>query len=120
MDELVGWLRERLDEDERVALRLEDDRPEHPRQVAYYDYATEDMLSVLGLPRRSVLARVEAERMILDAHSRPWIGAYEGTTCDECMNGWPCPTLRALAYGHRHDGPGYDPAWDPEGAEVAG
>lgn len=89
---------------------------------------------------RSVLARVEAERAIVELHwsfplSRQVLGTQFAehkrendpdshgcghcTTDDGPLVSWPCPTLRWLAYGHRFDIDGYDQRWALEPAGTA-
>lgn len=62
----------------------------------------------------SVLARVEAERQLLlvsTVGADPITGhAYEPEGIEVLRY-----TLRCVAYGHRHDAPGYEPEWTPDG-----
>lgn len=92
-----------------------------------------DAIHIVRHDPRSVLARVEAERALVVAHSQTGPGSLDGPpwgrgpvclACAETIEDggdrageFPCRTLRLLAYGHRHDHPGYDPAWAPEGVE---
>lgn len=87
---------------------------------------------------RSVLARVEADKRVIELHQPDAPGRFEvafgldrGRSCTRCEvplppgtagaepETWPCLTLRWLAYGHRYDADGFDPAWAPEGVETA-
>lgn len=138
MDELVTWLRGVLDEIAGVAVAASrSDQTSwsagnaariHPDPTEYrtvtVDFATETVCgSILSekaehIARhdpRSVLARVEAERAMVDRMavlSASWAGYEEESWQDEVRD-----MLRWLAYGHRFDAPGYDPAWAPQGAE---
>lgn len=91
--------------------------------------------------RRSGLARVEAERAVVALHSDTYqlqrrvhgehvnsigvtvpnfepIDVWACRLCSDADDGpetWPCPTLRALAYGHRYDAEGFRDEWKPSG-----
>lgn len=85
---------------------------------------------VFGQDPRAVLARVEVEQAIVVEHELVdgWDSDddSEGGEVMLCGRCWPeaygqpgpCRTLRLLAYGHRYDAPGYDPAWAPEGVRT--
>lgn len=118
VDELVTWLRGVLDE------MAEDAPHRHFRGcevLGNFQYATMMTDSPMheecdcSIPQ-SVLARVEAERMILNDHEdhNGWCQRCEAPTAGAWHEGvqreaFPCPTIRALAYGHRFDAPGYRP-----------
>ena len=130
----MEWLTACLDEIERVAnAAIADGRgPEpdvwftepEPNDLIVH-VADEDRVFGFGTAPhiarhdpRGVLARVEAERAIVELHHRDHecsVYDHHGEV-DNCA--WvfmePCSTLRVLAYGHRHDAPGYDPAWAPK------
>lgn len=80
-------------------------------------HAPDAALHIAAHDPRSVLARVEAERAILNAA----VLAREIAQGDrDLMNDadqWES-ALGWLAYGHRHDMEGYDPAWAPVGVTV--
>ena len=139
-DGMVAWLRGVLDETEREAREalqpttlLSQFTGEHHREPGWgWSLAMGDLRNTVGAALRpgggticdhiarhdprAVLARVEAERALLalwDADEVPSIGlAYDPS--------WQVleHVLRVIAYGHRHDIPGYDLAWAPDGAEV--
>jgi len=154
MDELVTWLRGVLDETERVARDATGEEWTSGPYVGLDYYAERGQAQLNGPGRgsteddeepiwlvadavhiarhdpRSVLARVEAERAIVELHrsgGKLCGGDLEEPShwrdyCATCGSGepceypvyWPCQTLLLLAYGHRHDAPGYRPEWAPE------
>lgn len=142
MDELVTWLRGVLDDLEKLALKArratnsdawvdtgsmllartghdaETGLDEYMRDIAEAsDYQYDEVLTLTARhDPRSVLARVEAERAIVNlaaysvaAAAEPGAEDYEIATADQ----WEL-VLRHLAHGHRHDGPGYRDEWTPE------
>jgi hypothetical protein len=84
MSDLVAWLRERLDEDERAW-----------EMVAARDVA----MLLLGEPLAPrMLAEVAAKRAILDLHEPYESERVGGQSCWACnRDGWPCETVRLLA-----------------------
>jgi len=125
MDDLIAFLRARLDDDTRMALAARDpwfgyEPDEHVERVKWAD--------ALHIARHSpnrVLAEVDAKRRILDEHPATvgWDGnSHDGTVCGTCsMNDdsgaldgdpYPCPTLRLLALPYA-DHPAYQDAWRP-------
>ena len=126
---MVTWLRAALDATERNA------KHSHHRgcdTLGNFLYAT----GMSDTPMhetcdcdgpRSALARVEAERMLLDeielmiqpsAAADPADASLVDSIADRQQTGRDL--LRVLAYGHRYDMEGYDPAWAPEGVAVDG
>ena len=123
MDDLIAFLRARLDEDGAAA--------EAARAVCteWYIACDDDSVTISALrehvgrhsPARA-LREVAAKRAILDRHM-PHETAFGGPACDWCSEDvddrpqlakerWPCPDVRDLAAvwdGH----PGYRPEWKP-------
>lgn len=133
MDDLVQFLRDRLDEDETLARAatpgpwkqsgigeygwgVSFNRPGSGVEAEDTDQGRADADHIaLHHPGR-VLAEVEAKRQILTWHRKPTEsefndGTYRTMGC-RCYGGWPCPTLRALALSYA-DHPDYDQAWRP-------
>jgi uncharacterized protein (DUF2249 family) len=136
---IVRWLTGVLDNTERVAIHARDHEPHSEGEwVEQSDRVIDvgngwDITADLGHGTwakhiadhdpRAVLARVEAERVILALHE----GERYGTcaTCTETGSmlaagdsgsaAWPCDTVKLLAYGHRFDAPGWRAEWAPEG-----
>jgi hypothetical protein len=127
-DDLVGFLRERLDEDEHQALDwqqhkhtlteqfMNDSRRKHVRlwrkpvtDTQLSEYAYNDRFD----PARA-LREVEAKRRIVNLHTRAEDAEGDSRTwCPVC--GWrefPCLTLRMLALPHA-DHPDYREEWRP-------
>src|SRR2546423_10960409 len=132
MDDLIAFLRARLDEREQIARAaepgpwrvLEDSSgsvavgPEdfgiasdHTGQnrASYVHIAAND-------PAR-VLADVDAKRRIIELHSTSDTSTFEGRTatitwCPICRNDGECPTLRLLALPYA-DHPDYRGRWRP-------
>lgn len=78
----------------------------------------EDATHIARHNPQAVIARVEAERMIVWEHREerePWTaaGPIGHPICSHCAGQWPCVTVRALAYGHRFDAPGWREEWAP-------
>jgi hypothetical protein len=129
MNDLVVWLRQQLDADDRaVAAILRRDPtwrvdPEPwPNGVGVLDekgdgvaiangsYAAEFI--ALHDPARE-LREVEAKRLIIDLHLNA--GQYPlaaSDECRECVSDHPCPTLRLLALPYS-DREGYREGWKP-------
>jgi hypothetical protein len=120
--DLVTWLRQQLDEDERTA------------DSWHWDSCDEvidrerSMGCDCGLPKR-VLAEVAVKRAILDLHEPAVLRGGEGAkyyetriVCRSCEpprsllagepDPWPCPTVRLLALPYALN-PGYDESWRP-------
>lgn len=95
MDELTSWLRERLDEHERMVDRM-------------------DMLGEQNYPgwdwQRGDIA---AKRAILDEHAQ-WGTLSACRVCDpgEGRRRYPCTTVRLLAQVYASE-PGYREEWRP-------
>jgi len=132
MDDLVAFLKARLDEDEAVAQETVADFGDHwtvdgERVRGSVEYV--DVLDGPGMPYAHiarhdparVLREVEAKRRLLALHAPTGPGGDDCVVCDYgadscgCMGtngGWPCATLELLALpysGH----PDYRPAWSP-------
>jgi hypothetical protein len=133
MDELVRWLGEQFDEEERIARsaggtawlewaeggwvetavvpKAEWKGPgDDGRHVASVR-AAEDRAHIVRHDPARVLREIEAKRRILAEHS---LNGWVCTTCDngEVEQVFPCPTLRLLALPYE-DRPGYREAWRP-------
>ncbi|WP_432010164.1 DUF6221 family protein [Streptomyces cucumeris] len=113
MDELVRWLGEQLDEDERVARECAGNGEWDADDIAIYgpDLAPEVRQHMAEHDPARVLREIDAKRRILAEH------ALNGWVCSTCDNGeveqvFPCPTLRLLALPYA-DRPGYREAWRP-------
>jgi hypothetical protein len=131
--ELVAWLRECLDEDERVALAAaeegalawatsSEDNNWHQFAVAddrgkvvVYDEGWPSAEQAVHIARHDparVLAEVTAKRRIIDAHDEHYAPAE--LFCPTCEGQYPpCQTLRLLAsvYAGR---PGWRSEWAPD------
>lgn len=148
---LVGWLRATHAEAERIARDVE--RVVGPERAGEpytdgsgiasndafpsYPWGQEDVelkfMRSAGHPS-AVLARVEAERLLLADHEpeewdylddETWdtvVALYcrrcaQGESCGCCLyhedRVWPCPVWRTIAYGWRHM-PGWQDRWTPE------
>ena len=138
MDDLVAWLTQVWDEQEkaaRAAFSNQED-PEHGwgeqgRAVTpHVGVIHEDVqrAHVVAWHPGVVLARIAADRQILALH-RPsggdcrtccgepyieeyWDGETETTEWKRADLPWPCPTVRLLAQQYA-DRPGYQEAWKP-------
>jgi hypothetical protein len=135
MDELVRWLGEQLDEDERIARAAcwdeqSDVWTASPPRASYERYTVVDYLDdgvVVVTPENAdadgvgqhiaewdparVLREIDAKRRILVEH------ALNGWVCTTCDNGeveqvFPCLTLRLLALPYA-DRPGFLEEWRP-------
>lgn len=109
----VVWLRERLNADEATARDAGPAADGHGLYVHDDDYRYP-----LHIGRDTLLARVEADRAILELHTggHECVGSY--TLGGErrinpsayCVDGELCETLELLALTRRHE-PGFDPTW---------
>lgn len=90
---------------------------------------TADAVHIARNDPRSVLARIEAERMLLVAREHLPLaqavmsaGSLPALAVDDIMGATTSTldmALRMVAYGHRYDCPGWQDSWAPEGVEVA-
>ena len=132
-DDLVAWLREQVDEDERVARAAMHRPRSHPPTIGHWGYVHEDLVDGDGLvlaPRvwipaaehiarhdpARVLREVAAKRRILDWHRHATFYREPiGPTCEVCGDhdgeDW-CQTLRLLALPYA-DRDGYRSEWAP-------
>lgn len=111
VDDLITWLREQVDDDERAIRRLaegyrryvcDDGHVEEP--IEKWSDGTDRLPNhhntwLLIHDQAERLAEVEAKRRILDEHFECSLpnGIMAGT-CTTCDNyAWPCPTVRLLA-----------------------
>lgn len=116
MDDLVAFVRARLDEDERIAQGADRNPPNGstswtPAALQTTWDARVDEHVARHNPAR-VLREVEAKRRILGEHFESFLpnGIPLGT-CTTCDNyAMPCPTLRLLALPYADD-PDYRPEW---------
>lgn len=153
IDDLVAWLTSALDELERVAIEAAKQGANNvyyssPEETAEWEASQEGVVTDHGVTLavgaygvldeevgahialhdpRAVLARVEAERAIVHAHTPTKAYGYgDGTRgcpqCDTDEVGYVeagddegCLTLRLLAYGHRYDAEGFRDEWKPSG-----
>lgn len=110
MSEFITWLRAQLDADADELAGLD-------------STALNGIESTAGPWVREYvergLARVEAERRILDVHPIEYSKVSDFTDCAACMDvdtydSYPCLTVRLLAlpYAER---PGFQEAWRPNG-----
>lgn len=105
---------------EFLLARIAEDEAAHERaaaeKVRAYLLAGDSWpLAFAPTPARA-LARCEADRRIVERHSRNRFEQYgrPGTWLDwcRCLAEWPCPTLGDLA-GVYADHPDYDESWRP-------
>ena len=126
--DLVQWLREQLDEDERIARAVEDrsapwdgqwvaDGDDAARtfngHVLFYGHGDRSLkpglvAHVVEHDPARVLREIEAKRQLVTLHSE---GSSE-LFCSNCEHEPPCPTLRLLALPYA-DRPGYREEWRP-------
>jgi hypothetical protein len=133
MNDIVAFLRARLDEDEAAAKKATGEHWEFDGATVIYGHALEQVVDYVYDDNQEHIARhdparvlreVEAKRRIVDEHPvdtpwRPEFGSCE-TCADEELGGddgdsrfkksFPCPTIRLLALPYS-DHPDYDPAW---------
>lgn len=117
--DLVEFLRQRLDEDERAA-RCMDSAPSEVERNGIESTAGLWVLDYLDhFDAARVLRDVEARRRIVAMHHYDNDGY--GPCCYVCADtdqtgsregDWPCDTLKLLALPYA-DAPGYDEAWRP-------
>ena len=112
-DDLVAWLRAQLDEDERIASRVEPNQaPNQLRAMVTRDGSP----PFLEVDSARVLAEVDAKRRILDFLSRDVIDVSTLGGPPEWIHGaspieaHPALRLLALPYADR---PGYRDEWRP-------
>jgi hypothetical protein len=137
MDDLMQWLGEQLDEDERIAraadssvwpsreVQIELDDPQH------YAWRSKELSPTMAnhIVRHGpaqVLREIEAKRQLVKLHGRAILRAGGGaqhfdttTVCRTCEPNhqfrepaWPCTTLRLLALPYT-DRLGYREEWRP-------
>ncbi|MGV2914483.1 DUF6221 family protein [Streptomyces alfalfae] len=141
MDDLVQWLGEQLDEDERIARAAcwdeqSDVWTARPPQASYerytvVDYCDDAVVSVTpenadadGVGRHvaehdpaRVLREIDATRQLLALHEPAEMEYVDGDVCMACdVRGgepfYPCKTLRLLTLPYA-DRPGYREEWRP-------
>jgi hypothetical protein len=99
MSEMITWLRQQLDDDERVA-RAAKAEPWNFYSDGHYGAVAEFLNRWDPTDPARVLAEVEAKRRILDEHA-PDDADLERKYCTRCGDWptveWPCPTVRLLA-----------------------
>ena len=110
-DDLITWLRAQLDEDDRVARRVEPNQaPVDLRAMV----TREGSAPFLIIDSARVLAEIDAKRRILDLHPPQQSNGRSYCDCmaeDGVIYGeWPCLTVRLLAlpYAGRE---GYREEW---------
>jgi hypothetical protein len=117
--ELVEFLRDRYDDEARMAQAIGGDRwqADDFDPYGYLDGAVREHILCHGPAR--VLREVEAKRRILDRHQlgswRSHVLDADVVTCQACGtpdDEWPCPDLRLLAMPYA-DHPDYQPEWAP-------
>jgi hypothetical protein len=134
IDDLIAFLRERFDEDERrapskhfVGSESEVHRcpaARDPEWCGDLEYGEENCDCGLAARRKRALAEVEAKRRIIELH-RPEVPPHADhkenppLACATCghQDGWadvpsPCDTLRLLALPYA-DHPDYREEWKP-------
>lgn len=142
-DDLVAWLREQLDADERAAKAASEQAPSTWQTGLGDDEWTRDRMLFysggepmwdnegaqgLSLPEGlaphiarhdpvRVLAEAAAKRRIIDEHVQAGSDLYVGERmpwCSTCSGGrWPCTTLRLLASVYAGR-PGWRSEWAPD------
>jgi hypothetical protein len=121
MTDLVTWLREQFDEDERAATRQQVDEKWFAERAdpSSVNATYIEPLRYGGYPGdpRRVLAEVAAKRIILAAEPDDGFGYVRFGDWESCSDSCPSMVmdevfkLLALPYADR---PGYDPTWRPE------
>lgn len=115
MSDLVAWLREQIDEDERAAKAAGNRRwlvqdniielwPEREDDGFMAWPTRADARHAANWDPARVLAEVEAKRAIIERHASGPAG-----DCEHDGWPWPCPDVLTLAEVYR-DRPGYDEA----------
>lgn len=138
MDELVRWLGEQLDEDERTARAatlgpwvqsgigdygwtVDFGRPGAGVETADTEQGLADADFIAAHNPARVLREIDAKRQVLKLHSPsefgPWVGADDDDepacrVCGDLTVRFPCRTLRLLALPYA-DRPGYLESWRP-------
>ena len=139
MDDLVRWLAEQLDEDERIARAatsgpwtLDDESyPETVYSAAKVDVvaggrwggeasvfeSTADAQHIVRHDPARVLREIDAKRKLLALHEPGETEYVDGDVCMVCSERgegpyYPCVTLRLLALPYA-DRPGYRDEWRP-------
>ncbi|WP_326565092.1 DUF6221 family protein [Amycolatopsis rhabdoformis] len=128
MDDLIAFLRARLDEDERIA-KTADPGPWHADGGGIHkghttdevvDYAGDNAEHIARHDPARVLAEVAAKRLIIELHQPD----HKQRDCGTCMSRkigyqedwieeeWPCKTLCLLALPYA-DHPDYREEWRP-------
>jgi hypothetical protein len=135
-DDLISWLTQQLDEDERIARSTFLVEGDDGEWIVSFNPDTDEATGVLGRsihigmiggngdldevcqaehivrfnPAR-VLREVEAKRQILAQHP-PGEDGYcgDGLGLDGCKWDWPCPTVRLLTLPYA-DRPGFKEEW---------
>jgi len=142
MDDLVQFLRARLDEDEQAAAAASDGpwtpwRKARLHGLGQLEHAvmlpgdgigsrativTASWLDAEHIARHNparVLAEVDAKRRILDLHEAAEFEYADADVCLSCDSGgplpYPCPTVRLLALPYA-DHPDYHDEWRPHPA----
>ncbi|MGW2692368.1 DUF6221 family protein [Streptomyces sp. NPDC001296] len=125
MDELVRWLGEQLDEDERIAREAEGDSVFDGTGIVVQRNRARgfpDRTAVLSSPVATHIARhdparvlreIDAKRRLLAIH-RPYVPEPD-QACLGCAGGimfTSCPVVRLLALPYA-DRPGYRDDWRP-------
>lgn len=121
-DELVGWLRQQLDEDERVIAAMEREEARVRTAPIFQGHPLGWLEGVdIFVSSKRWRAEVEAKRAILDLHAPQPTGYVDGKyvhgeagqlqcghCAEQCHSGsglscdmpdapWPCPTVRLIA-----------------------
>ncbi|MFE0470444.1 DUF6221 family protein [Streptomyces sp. NPDC058947] len=139
MDDLVRWLGEQLDEDERMAKATTERQPYDEWDAVGAgddDDAARSHWGVVRIARMAqspaarslavhiarhdparVLREIDAKRQLLDLHEPGEMEYVDGDVCMACdVRGgepfYPCKTLRLLALPYA-DRPGYREEWRP-------
>ncbi|QBI56754.1 DUF6221 family protein [Streptomonospora litoralis] len=122
MDEPTAWLREVWDADERSARAIDSASVILTiGDTVRGSIPPEDSKFRSLIDPTDLLARIDAERRILDVH-RPVRVRSTGdlgedfiercSMCDQFPAQYPCSTVRLIAWGYRHR-PGYREEWRP-------
>lgn len=131
---ITEFLTARLDEDEAVALAVDEQyriwraRKDYIPQLGIFFGRTQapgyidpaDAAHIMRHDPASVLADIEAKRAVIELHKRVECARGEKEGCehcgwdDDCRDcygyGYPCHTVALLALPYK-DHPDYDPAW---------
>jgi hypothetical protein len=128
-DDLAAWLTEIWDEAEKAArFTIELTEHSYPADEFQIHWGWSRLTTnrtngsggasmALGAPSPTeVLARIAADRQILELHAGQSSWPDDELHCRECgpdHSRYPCRTIRLLALPHA-DHPGYQEAWKPE------